>query len=102
MFDKALKSELRCKNEYVILKNRYKHKKHNNMKYCWIVIQVQDNYAKRKYVIQNNEGLIKRFHKQLFQDPKMTLDAEPMRFGNLETKETKREQALQARLGENQ
>ena len=85
-----------CKNDYVTLKNRYKHKKHDNLKYAWVVMQVLDNHSKRKYIIKNifniftneelqvNEGRIKRFHKPLFRDPELTLQSEATRIANLD------------------
>ena len=97
---KALKSELIYKNDYVILREPYKNKKHNNMKYGWVVMKVQGNYAKRKCMIQNiitgeqltvNKGRIKRFHQPLFKDPKVTLDSEAIRIGNLDRKQAAQE-----------
>ena len=98
---KALKSELIYKNDYVILKEPYKNKKESNLKYGWVVMQVMGNYAKRKYMIRNiitgeelqvNKGRIKRFHKPLFKDPKITLESEQTRITDLDHQQMEQEE----------
>ena len=67
-------------------------------------MQVTGNYAKRKHLthdimtgrqLQVNKRRIKLFHKLLFTDPKITLDFEQMRTGNLDRKQREEELKLE-------
>ena len=89
-----LENERIYKDDYVILKTKYKGKHKLNYHYGWVVIKVYqtENQLKPNYLIKNiftgeelkvNKGRITRFHKPLI-DPVLTVQDEVTRMKNMD------------------